>query len=419
MNGALLTDSVFLELYHAIRSALEAKVAMDFEEIKALIKKEIEPHIPTLARCHSTPELLSQPLYRRLEPFIRKVLQTPETGSFATDATPARPSYRILAWNLERGIELDKQLEAFRTHEYLRTCDVLLLTETDVGMARSNNRAVAQTLADELGMHYAFAPCYMNLAKGSGVEFDARGENELGLHGNAVLSRYPLSRIRPIPLKNGKDKMAGREKRLGAQTALVADVEFPNYRLTVASVHLDAQSTQRHRRDQMGDVLEGLDTDHPVVIGGDWNTTTYNSSTAFNAIMGFWLRVFMGVDHVIQNHYLHPYHRFEKELFEMLEAEGFDYRQCNRLGEYTISYDVTDRKTRKNLGEWVPGWCFAFIRWALRNHGGKCPLKVDWYATRNVRSRDPVVIHDLREGRQTPLSDHDAIGVDIVVPGMF
>ena len=102
-------------------------------------------------------------------------------------------------------------------------------------------------------------------------------------------------------------------------------------------------------------------------------------------------------------------------VLRRLEAEGFDFRQCNRLGEYTISYDVTDLKTRKNLGEWVPGWCFAFIRWALRNHGGKCPLKVDWYATRNVRCRDPVVIHELREGRKIPLSDHDAIGIDILI----
>ena len=387
---------------------------MRYEEIETLIKREIEPHIAGLARCQSTPELIVHPLYRRLEPTIRKILETPETGSFAADSAPPLPRYRILAWNLERGIELDGQLEAFRKHEYLRTCDVLLLTETDVGMARSNNRAVAQTLAGELGMHYAFSPCYMNLAKGSGVEYDAQGENELGLHGNAVLSRYPLTRIRAIPLKNGKDKMTGREKRLGAQTALVADIDFPNYQLTVVAVHLDAQSTQQHRHDQMVDVIEGLDTERPVVIGGDWNTTTYNSSKAFHAIMGFWLRVFMGVDHVINHHYLHPYHRFEKQLFARLEAEGFDYRQCNRLGDYTISYDVVDPKTRKNLGEWVPGWCFAFIRWALRNHGGKCPLKVDWFATRGVRCLDPIVIHDLREGLEVPLSDHDAIGLEVV-----
>jgi hypothetical protein len=209
--------------------------------------------------------------------------------------------------------------------------------------------------------------------------------------------------------------MSGREKRLGAQTALAADIEFPNYKLTAVAVHLDAQSTQRHRHDQMQDVIKGLNADGPVVIGGDWNTTTYNSSRAFWAIVGFWLRVFMGVDNVINNHYLHPYNLFEKKLFGLLEASGFDYRKCNRVGEYTISYDVDDIKARRNLGEWVPAWCFAFIRWALRNHGGKCPLKVDWFATRDVKCENPVVIHELREGRKVPLSDHDAIGFDILV----
>lgn len=385
------------------------------EEVAVLIKRDLAPYFPDLARCNTTPELFAHPVYQRLEPTIQKVLQTPETGSFVAGVAPARSRYRLLAWNLERGIELDRQIEAFRHNGYLKTCDVILLTETDVGMARSGNRAIAQTLAREIGMHYAFIPCYLNLAKGSGVEYDVKGENDLGLHGNAILSRYPISHIRPISLKNGKDKMAGREKRLGAQTALAGEIHFPNYCLTVVSVHLDAQSTQRHRRDQMRDVIKGLDADGPIVIGGDWNTTTYNSSRAFNAILGFWLRVFMGVGHVINHHYLHPYHFFEKKLFEMLEAEGFDYRHCNRLGEHTISYDVGDIRARKNLGEWVPGWCFAFIRWALRNHGGKCPLKVDWFATRDLRVADPVIVHDLREGRDVPLSDHDAIGIDVLV----
>jgi hypothetical protein len=128
--------------------------------------------------------------------------------------------------------------------------------------------------------------------------------------------------------------------------------------------------------------------------------------------MGYWLRVFLGIDRAIA-HYLHPYRWFERELFESLEAHGFDYRGPNVLGERTMSYDVSCGKTRENLGEWIPGWCFAFIRWALRNHEGRCPLKVDWFATRGLTVSSPVVIHELREGRQTPLSDHDAIGVEL------
>jgi hypothetical protein len=289
----------------------------------------------------------------------------------------------------------------------------LLLTETDVGMARSGNHRIAQEMAADLRMHYAFAPCYLNLAKGAGVENDVKDQNELGLHGNAILSRYPLRNVRAVQLKNGKDKMAGREKRLGCQTALVADIAFPNGTMTAVSVHLDAQSSQRHRHDQMRDVLFSLPEGTPAIIGGDWNTTTYNSSRAFHAIMGFWLRVFMCVDNVIDNHYLHPYNHFEKELFALLESRGFDYRACNRLGERTTSYDAGCVKTNKNLREWVPAWCFAFIRWALRNHDGKCPLNIDWFAARGLRTGNPVILHEFRENRDVPLSDHDAIGLDV------
>ena len=99
----------------------------------------------------------------------------------------------------------------------------------------------------------------------------------------------------------------------------------------------------------------------PARTAGDWNTTTHNSSRAFHAIMGYWLRVFLGIDRSIE-HYLHPYRWFERELFESLTAHGFEYRESNVLGERTMSYDVSCGKTRDNLGEWIPGWCFAFIR---------------------------------------------------------
>jgi endonuclease/exonuclease/phosphatase family metal-dependent hydrolase len=380
-----------------------------------LIRADLKPHFGALSQCRSTEELLAHPLYRDLEPKLRQVLGRAECGSYAgpSQETPSKERYRVVAWNLERGIELEGQLAAMREHPYLKDADLFLLTETDVGMARSGNHDVARVLARELSLHFAFAPCYLNLAKGSGREYDVRGENELGLHGNAILSRYPLESARVIPLANGKDKMAGREKRLGNQIALAARVRFPGLPLTAVSVHLDAQSRQSHRRDQIRDVLRGLEGSGPAIVGGDWNTTTYNSSRAVHAILGFWLRVFLGVDRSI-GHYLHPYRWFERELFESLTAHGFDYRDANLLGERTMSYDVTCGKTRDNLGEWVPAWCFPFIRWALRNHEGRCPFKVDWFATRELRAANPVVIHDLREGRERPLSDHDAIGLELL-----
>lgn len=417
-----MSESV-LKAERAAQSSTRVDAASSERRIHDVIRCEIMPHFDELRQCQSTQELLTNPVYQRLEPLIREVLDTPETGQFCRAMPPARTQYRFVAWNVERGIELDGQIDALRSHAYLRESDVLLLTETDLGMARSGNRNVAREIARALGFYYAFVPCYLNLAKGSGLEYHAEGENDLGLHGNAIVSRHPLRNVRAVFLKNGFDKMAGRERRLGRQAAVIADVEFPNLTVTAVSSHLDANSSQRHRAQQMRDILNGLDRldtrdradgRPPAVIGGDWNTTTYNSSTPAWAIAGFWLRVLMGVDNVINNHYLHPYHRFERDLFRRLERCGFDYKACNRLGERTGGYNADCVKTREGLSEWVPNWCFAFMRWALRNHGGRCPIKIDWFATRGVQVRDPVVLHEFREC-EAPLSDHDPIGVDVIV----
>lgn len=385
------------------------------DRIYASVAREILPRLEALSQCRSTAELEVHPEYRTIAPLVARSLATPHVADFRDREAPARPRYRILAWNIERGSQFEAQLDAFRSHPYLKTCDVLLITEADAGMARSANRMVAEVLARELGMAEVFAPCYIAFGKGSGVERQVEGENAFGLHGNAILSRYPISDVRLIPLDNGVDKIAHREKRLGRQAAVAARIDFPNLPIRAVSVHLDAQSTQRHRRDQMRSVLDAVPSGLPVMLGGDWNTSTYDSSHAFRAILGFWLRVLMGVDHVIRNHYLHPERWFERGLFQLLTDRGFEYHRSNRMGEHTICYDVCDPRATGSLREWVPEWCFAFIHWALRNHEGRCPMKLDWFATRGLRVEDPVVIHDLREGRTVPMSDHDAIGVDVVV----
>jgi len=384
------------------------------DEIADTIRNVINPRRAEIAGFASTPAFERSSLYHELRPALASVLEQTHGDSYLDRPAPAKSSYRILAWNVERGKQLAGQRELFRSHEYLSTCDVLLLTETDVGMARSGNVDVARTLAQDLGMQYAFVPCYYSLVKGSGTERDIEGENDLGLHGNAILSRYPMRNLVPISLRNGIDKLAGNEKRLGSQTSLAATIDFPNLSLPAACVHLDANSTQRHRADQMRNVLEAVPSDGPALIGGDWNTTTFDSSSAFRAIMGYWRRVFMGPGNVIRNHYLHPNRWFERHLFRLLENQKFDYRNCNHIGEHTIFYDVEDIRQHKGLAEWVPGWCFPFIRWALREHGGGCPLKIDWFAARGLRCSEPRVIHNLTcDG--IALSDHDAIGVDVHV----
>jgi hypothetical protein len=99
----------------------------------------------------------------------------------------------------------------------------------------------------------------------------------------------------------------------------------------------------------------------------------------------------------------------------MLKKCGFEHRRSNIPGECTMFPDVNDPRIFRNLGEWVPDWCFPFIRWALRNFDGRCAMKLDWFATRGVEVENPLVVHDLRDGAGSPLSDHDPVGVDLIL----
>jgi endonuclease/exonuclease/phosphatase family metal-dependent hydrolase len=390
------------------------------ESSRSPLEHGLGPHFLELARFNSTRALEASPLYATLRAEVGRVLDAVEVGGLAP--TPSQRSgartIRATAWNIERGRRLDGIIRALGEDELMSGSDVLLLTELDYGMARSGNRHVAREVAEALGMAYAFAPCYVNLSKGSGLESGAEGENREALHGNAILSRWPISAARSVALPNGKDKMRGREKRLGSQRAVVCDIEHPAGLFRAVSLHLDAHSSQRHRRRQMRvvlDYLDGLKPSSPVLLGGDWNTSTYNSSRAAYSIAGFFRRVLMGVGHVIENHYLKPERLFERGLFRELERRGYAYGRLNQPGAGTLHYDVRDLAANTNMGEWVPRWCFWWIDWALRDHGGRCSLKLDWFAGRRIEPdahEPPRVVGNLRGRAGEVLSDHDPIVLD-------
>ncbi len=392
------------------------------------LEHSLRPHFSELARFHSTKALEASPLYARLRGEVERVLDGVERGDFTREggAAAAPPlasgAVRATAWNIERGTHLEEVARALAGHELMGRSDVLLLTELDYGMARSGNRHVAREMAERLGMAYAFAPCYVNLSKGSGLESGAEGENAEALHGNAVLSRWPVRGAWSIALPNGKDKMRGREKRLGSQRAVVCEVEHPAAgTFRAVSLHLDAHSSQRHRGRQMKvvlDFVESLEPSLPVLVGGDWNTSTYNSRRAVYAIAGFFRRVLMGVGHVIENHYLRPENWFERGLFRELERRGYAYAGLNEPGAGTLHYDVKDLAANTNMGEWVPRWCFWWIEWALRDHGGRCSLKLDWFAGSGVEPdprEPPRVVGGLKGHGGEVLSDHDPIVLDFML----
>ncbi len=385
----------------------------------------LAPHFPALAAFDSTKTLTASPLYRELRPEIERVLNHVTQENFANDEIHAPlvdpNTIRATAWNIERGKRLESIIRVLKEHPVLRASDVLMLTELDYGMARTGNADVAREIARSLELNYAFAPCYLALNKGSGVEADVEGENTRGLHGNALLSRYPLRRVHVVSLPNGKDKMAGKEKRLGQQRAVVADVQHPGGQFRAVSLHLDAHSTQRHRQRQMRLVLDHLEELQPrplpVLIGGDWNTSTYNSRRALYSILGYFRRVAMGVENVVKNHYPYPERWFERKLFRELERRGYNYRDLNALGVGTLHYDVSDAAVNTNMGDWIPQWCFPFINWALKQQQGRCSLKLDWFAGKEIEiaaGTQPQVIGELRDADGV-LSDHDAIVLNFSV----
>jgi hypothetical protein len=154
----------------------------------------------------------------------------------------------------------------------------------------------------------------------------------------------------------------------------------------------------------------------PTVIGGDWNTTTYNSQNATRAILGYWRRVMMGVKHVAKNHLPHPERYFEKNLFDALERRGYEYRNFNEIGVGTLHYHVESIEKNTNLRDWVPEWCFPFIFWAARRVGGRVSGRLDWFAGKKIEAKGkPKTVGHLINAENVPLSDHDAITLDFIL----
>ena len=248
------------------------------------------------------------------------------------------------------------------------------------------------------------------------------GENTVSIHGLAMFSPHRMKNVHAVPLPNGKDKMWGKEKRLGYLRALFADIEHPAGEFRAVTTHLDAHCSRAHRHKQIKIILDHLDTlpPLPTIIGGDWNTTGFNSQNSTRAIMGYWRRVFMGPKNVALKHLPHPERFFERRLFGELESRGYDYRSLNNIGAGTLHYDVASIEKNTNLRDWVPEWCFPFIFWAAGRVGGKVSARLDWFAGKGVKrapGSQPQTIGSLADAEGLSLSDHDAIAVDLVFSG--
>ncbi|MBK8148493.1 MAG: hypothetical protein IPK58_09840 [Acidobacteria bacterium] len=384
-----------------------------------LLDHDLNQHFPELLTFESIEETERSELYKKIRPTVERILGAVVREDFSeipkSEIPNPRSAVSAIAWNIERGNIFEGIVDALKNHEHLRDRDLFLLTELDYGMARSRNRFVAREIAQELKLNYAFAPVYIALQKGSGVEALAEGENTTSIHGLSMFSRYPMRNAHAVDLPNGKDKMWGKEKRLGYLRALVADIEHPLGTFRAVTTHLDAHCSRAHRHLQIKIVLDHLDTlpPLPTVIGGDWNTTTFNSQNSTRAILGYWRRVMMGPKRIVTKHFPYPDRYFERNLFNELERRGFNYKDLNEPGAGTLHYDVESIEKNTNLRDWVPEWCFPFIFWAARRVGGRVSGRLDWFTGRDIEpAGKPLTIGNLTDESGTPLSDHDAIGLD-------
>ncbi len=179
-----------------------------------------------------------------------------------------------MSYNIHRAIGVDRRFRPERILQILdhHAPDLLLLQEVDDGVPRSGRLDLARELADELGYpHYAIGH---NVALRN------------GRYGNATLSRFPITRERNI------DLTIPSRKRRGCQhtTVRVEDGTGPARDVEVFNLHLGLSANERTQ--QVGRLVrssefQALVSDHPCLIGGDFNDWRSLLHPIFTEILSF------------------------------------------------------------------------------------------------------------------------------------
>lgn len=305
-----------------------------------------------------------------------------EVGPSLPVADEAQGALRIVAWNVERLRHLSATADLLRDD----AADVCLITEIDKGMARTGNTHRTAELSMALGQPYAYAAEFVELDLGTPSERAAHAgmTNDLGFHGNAVLSRYTLHRPVLFRLEaEGHWFGWGRdEPRVGGRIAIGGQVMLDGIAVTLVGLHLESHSDPAHRAGQMARLLELIaqyDPDAPVLIGGDLNTSTRSRTERLSGVVEDPIRRCDVIPH--------------EPLFTVMAAHGFDWTECN----------VPMAPTQRSADP------------AAEAARGRFPGKIDWLMTRGLTASDPAVIPAIGPDG-TILSDHDAVAVTITLP---
>lgn len=395
-----------------------------------------------LKTCEETCEYLyrkpaQNPPYKRIlsDSFLREQTQKIKAGLFQVFSVAAptvtissvgvgpracpeegghgEPPLRAICWNLERGKNIEAILQVFKTNPSFKKSDLFFLTEVDWGMARSGNRNITAELGQELGYYAYFAPSYYNLTQGHGSERQVEGKNLYGLHGKAILSKYPLQNLKSVGMPNAINKLKSKEARLGEKRALLGELNLDSKKMTLACAHLDAFSSPKTRKIQLLELTKACAFETHVLLAGDWNTNSTNSTSGATLLKSMLRQLLLtGPKKMIREHFPYPYRKFDKPLFEMLSENGFDYKSLNEEGVGTFDLFENDQEMGMMVSDQYPRWIIKKVNDMIIRSGGLVSLKLDWFAGRHIQAQQKSVIR-LQKGQdythfQRP-SDHHPI----------
>lgn len=374
----------------------------------------LAPDLSRWGSLRTRRRLHRDPSFRRRKTEIEDVLTGWEWDLTAATAREPTTHLRAVAWNIERGKRFEPLCGALAEHPDLCGADLLLLSEVDAGMGRSGNRHVARELAERLNMGWVFAPSHLVLAPGDHGEQDHGLYNTRALHGVALLSRWPIRRICGVPLPEYFDKFHVLEKRLGDKRAIVAEIELPDGPLCVAAVHLDPFCPPRHRARQLRMVLAAVERFgiERVLLGGDFNTTTYDLGSAFGLAIDIAHKlVRFGFRGTVEQ-YMTPEQVFERRVFDALGRARLTVHGFTEPGRGTIYYDINDPELIEKSRDYLPKPVMRWLMRRLEPWDGTVPLRMDWFAGRGLAAQRCRTIERPRH-KGSLISDHNPLVVDV------
>jgi endonuclease/exonuclease/phosphatase family metal-dependent hydrolase len=220
--------------------------------------------------------------------------QAIETGKFAPPSRLAPSSIRVVDWNIDRGLQLSGVIDFLAGAK----ADLILLQEVDLNARRTHCRNIAKEISQKLRMNYVFAREFQELSQGT--------KASPAYHGQATLSRWPLSNARLIRFREQSSFWRPRwylprasffQERLGGRIALVTDVNVGGRTLVTYNLHLESRGDDQLRRAQLNEVLidaERYSQKIPVIVGGDLNFDVSRGDVAAAVSQAMFFNPFSG-----------------------------------------------------------------------------------------------------------------------------